>query len=92
VPLCPIDRDTHLVLTAYELLIANGGGGPRVEELDGRADDGTLSPQDRTKLRVLMSIAAIRSGRRRATARHLETLTHDAVFGAWAERELGQFA
>lgn len=88
VELCPIDRDTHLVLTAYEALVEARTSMPRIEEFEGRADDGTLSPQDRAKLRVLLAFAAIGGQNRAASTRHLEALVHDAVFASWAEREL----
>ena len=86
--LCPIDRDTHLVLSTYAELHDDGGADASIDALEERADDGALSPQDRTKVRVLLALAAIRRGRREGSVRHLEALAHDSVFQPWAEREL----
>jgi hypothetical protein len=92
IPLCPIDRDTHLVLGAYESLIVARAANGRFAELDERAEDGSLSGYDRTKLRVLVSFRAIHDGRYSTAVPHLRILAHDPVFGAWAERELEAIA
>jgi hypothetical protein len=85
-PLCPIDPDTHLVLSTYQALTEEGSAG--FEGLELRADHGALSPQDRAKLRVLLARAALHWDRTEMAVRHLEALAHDGVFRGWAEREL----
>jgi hypothetical protein len=87
VPLCPIDRDTHLVLTIYEAL-ARERDGSSLGAYEGRADDGALSPQDRAKIRVLLALGAVQNGRRSSALRHLEALAHDADFQDWAQQQL----
>jgi hypothetical protein len=88
VSLCPIDRDTHFILGGFESLLLDDDPRRRIDELDGRADDGNLSAYDRTKLRVLIINGARRIGAWKVVRRHLETLEHDPVFGTWAEAEL----
>lgn len=88
VALCPIDRDTHLVRTAYEALLREGATESRIVDLGSRADDARLSPQDRAKLRTLVAVSALRRNRSDLARRHLEILTHDGVFGRWAELAL----
>jgi hypothetical protein len=85
VALCPIDRDTHLVRTAYEDLLEQETTDSCIVEVGHRADDPRLSPQDRVKLRALVVVAALRRGRADLAQPHLEGLTHDGVFGPWAE-------
>lgn len=85
VGLCPIDRDTHLVRTAYEVLLHDEAVESRIVELSSRADDARLSPQDRAKIRTLVAVAALGDGRSDLARPHLEILTHDGVFGRWAE-------
>jgi hypothetical protein len=88
VALCPIDRDTHLICTAYGTLILGDAADSRLSELGSRADDALLSPQDRAKLRTLVAVAALRLGHADLARRHLEVLAHDGVFGRWAESAL----
>jgi hypothetical protein len=88
VALCPIDRDTHLVRTAYEALLQEDGTDSPILGLGSRADDPRLSPQDRAKLRTLLAVSALRRDRSDLARRHLEILTHDGVFGRWAELAL----
>lgn len=88
VALCPVDRDTHLVRTAYEALLHDRPADSRIVEFGSRADDARLSPQDRAKLRALVAVAALRHSRPDLARPHLEILTHDGVFGRWAELAL----
>lgn len=88
VPLCPIDRDTHLVLATHDALAAEGTTDSRLAEVGSRADDPRLSPQDRVKLRTLVAVSALRLGRADLAQPHLEILAHDGVFGHWAELSL----
>ncbi len=92
IALCPIDRDTHLVLGAYESLVVGRAQKGRFTELHERVEDGGLSGYDRTKLRVLVAFRAIHDGLYSTAAPHLRILAHDPVFGAWAERELEAIA
>jgi hypothetical protein len=88
VALCPIDRDTNTIVAAHELLGRVGLDAVRSEELEDRADDASLSPQDRSKLRALIANAFVQSGNADGARRQLEALSHDGVFGEWATREL----
>ncbi len=90
VPLCPVDRATDVVLNAYEELLDPGDAS--TSNAAERAEDPTLSPQDRAKLRVFRVIGATGAGRRDLAAPDLEALRHDAVFGRWAEHELERAA
>jgi len=92
IALCPIDRDTHLVLAAYESLVVDRAAQGRFKELEERAEDGGLSGYDRTKLRVLVAFRAIHDGLYATAVPHLRILAHDPVFGGWAERELEAIA
>jgi hypothetical protein len=92
VALCPIDRDTNTVLVAHDVLARIGPEALQAEELAGRAEDPSLSPQDRSKLRALIAHAFIRGGRFDDARRHVEVLAHDGVFGEWATRELEEAA
>ena len=85
VELCPIDRDTHLVRSAYEALLHDESTDSRIVEFGSRTDDAQLSPQDRAKLRALVAVAAVRRGRSDLARQYLEILAHDGVFGRWAE-------
>jgi hypothetical protein len=88
VALCPIDRDTNTIVAANELLKTVGLDAVRTEELEDRADDASLSPQDRFKLRALIANAFVQAGKPDGARRHLEALSHDGVFGGWATRAL----
>jgi hypothetical protein len=88
VALCPIDRDTHLIRSAYQALFQDEAADSRVVAFGGRVDDARLSPQDRAKLRTLVAVAALGRGQFDLAQRHLEILVHDSVFGHWAERAL----
>lgn len=88
VALCPIDRDTYTIVGAHELLERVGLDAVRTEELEDRADDASLSPQDRSKLRALVANAFVQAGKPESARRHLEVLSHDGVFGEWATGEL----
>ena len=88
IALCPIDRDTHLVCASHEAILDPDVSETKIAELNDRADDARLSPQDRAKLHTLLAIGALRHGRSNLASAHLEALTHDGVFGRWAERVL----
>jgi hypothetical protein len=88
VALCPIDRDTHFVRIAYETLLRDDAADSARVEFGSRAEDARLSPQDRAKLRTLVAVAALRRGQAELARRHLEILSHDGVFGRWAEHAL----
>ena len=87
-PLCPIDRDTHYVLAAFARLFGNESGS-RHPQMEERVESGMLSSFDRAKLRALLAASLLRAGALAAARRHLEVLTHDAVFGPWALDRLG---
>jgi hypothetical protein len=88
IALCPIDRDTHLVRTSYEILVNRETSEAEFVDLSIGADDARLSPQDRAKLHALVAIGALRCGRSDLANQHLEVLVHDGVFGPWAARAL----
>lgn len=88
VPLCPIDSDTDFVLIAHQAIVVEDTSAEVAGELENRVEDATVSATDRSKLRVLATLAFLRRDDRRRARRHLEALAHDEVFGAWAERAL----
>jgi hypothetical protein len=91
-PVCPIDRDTHLVLRAYEELHL-GGKEPdpvALREYAGRAEDAALSAFDRTKLRVFVAARLLAEGEHDAAIPHLNAVLHDPLFGRWAHDVLAE--
>jgi hypothetical protein len=89
-PICPIDRDTHLVLRAFDDLYRRSIDPEAVQgaEYIARAKDATLSAYDRTKLHVMLAFCLLERDETTAAERHLNELAHDAMFGRWATRAL----
>jgi hypothetical protein len=90
IPVCPIDRDTHLVLRAYEDLRVRGvaPNSTTVREYAARAEDSTLSAFDRTKLHAMLAAHLLVAGDDSGADPHLNALIHDPVFGGWAQSNL----
>lgn len=83
-PLCPIDVDTHRVLSAFEGLFAPGAQEREVENFASLAASTELISLDRVKLYVIIAAALAKAGRTEESTRYLRTLRHDAIFGGWA--------
>jgi hypothetical protein len=93
-PVCPIDRDTYIVLRAYEDLYLRASEPDEValREYAARAEDSTLSAFDRTKLRVMVAARLLSAGERAAAVPHFDALVHDPLFGRWAQNALEELA
>jgi hypothetical protein len=89
-PICPIDRDTHLVLRAFDDLYRRqlNPDDAVLAEYAARAADATLSAFDRTKLHVMLAFRQLTDGAPETAERHLDELVHDAIFGRWATLRL----
>jgi hypothetical protein len=83
-PLCPVDRDTHLVLQSFAALSRDADPAVRTA-VEDRAVDGTLSSFDRTKLTALAAAHRIVGGDERGAVPLLRLLAHDPSFGAWSQ-------
>jgi hypothetical protein len=87
-PICPVDRDTHEVLTDFTLLSRSDRDPSRTAEVAARAADGTLSPFDRAKLSALAAARRLADGEINDARAALRSLANDPTFGEWATTEL----
>lgn len=83
-PLCPIDVDTHRVLSAFEGLFSSGAHEREVESFASLAASPELVSLDRVKLYVIIAASLAKAGRTEESIGYLRTLRHDPIFGEWA--------
>jgi hypothetical protein len=88
IPVCPVDRDTHLVLGSFSALADRGRSRRVVKEVEGRAADSTLSGFDRTKLAAMAAARYLRGEDKSEAYPLLRTLSHDPHLGSWADGHL----
>jgi hypothetical protein len=83
-PLCPIDADTHRILSAFGALFGTEPDERELASIERLAVTAEMLPPDRVKLLVILAAALLRRGRFDEPARFLRDLQHDPIFGDWA--------
>jgi hypothetical protein len=88
VPVCPVDRDTHVVLQSFAALAEPNSPRRVIREIEERATDATFSGFDRTKLTAMAAGRRLLEGDDASAAPLLRALANDPHLGSWAEAHL----
>jgi hypothetical protein len=87
VPACPIDKATHVILSALTQFPQLPGYDEENTALPGFGSI-PLSEYDLAKVSTLKAGAAVLLGKKAAALHHLRRIEHDYHFGAWANTQL----